>query len=236
MAGVADWSNQMSKLVPHKLSEVRSAVLEALSLASAAVGKALAAGQMLAEVKAGLPHGQWLPWLARHLPELSEDTAERWIKAVTNAAVGAGIQTATLSLPFSQVLALAPADLPLEEREAQQLFLDFTANKTLKECMAGVIVEGDEPHRITRAANGKRLGGSNGEDRKDWPEFIGRKLEHITSHLGHQMTPGQAHAIGAKFDAALRQWPRWLNELLADYARRENKLSDAQRAGREGKK
>lgn len=226
----------MKSLIPYKPSVIRAAVQDALACAESAVMKAIHAGQMLIEIKASLERGQWLTWLTANCPELSEDRAQRWMLAATKTALSAGIQTNSFSLPWSQVLALPAAELPEAERKAQQLFLDFTQNKTLKDCMAGVMVEGDEPHRITRAANGKLLGGSHGEDRKDWPKFVGEKLSDVTSHLGHKLSAAQRTAVGASFDAAMRRWPRWLVELVGEYARREMKLSEEDRAGRGGAK
>ncbi len=45
---------------------------------------ALKAGALLLEAKAGLPHGEWLPWLGENCPDISERTAQRYMRLAEN--------------------------------------------------------------------------------------------------------------------------------------------------------
>ncbi len=45
---------------------------------------ALKAGGLLLEAKAGLPHGEWLPWLGENCPDISERTAQRYMRLAEN--------------------------------------------------------------------------------------------------------------------------------------------------------
>ncbi len=41
---------------------------------------ALKAGELLLEAKRGLPHGEWLPWLGENCPDISERTAQNYMR------------------------------------------------------------------------------------------------------------------------------------------------------------
>ena len=41
---------------------------------------ALKAGTLLLEAKAGLPHGEWLPWLGENCPDISERTVQNYMR------------------------------------------------------------------------------------------------------------------------------------------------------------
>ncbi len=45
---------------------------------------ALKAGALLLEAKAGLPHGEWLPWLKENCPDISERTVQRYMRLAEN--------------------------------------------------------------------------------------------------------------------------------------------------------
>ncbi len=45
---------------------------------------ALEAGRLLLEAKKGLPHGEWLPWLKENCPEVSERSAQRYMRFTQN--------------------------------------------------------------------------------------------------------------------------------------------------------
>lgn len=45
---------------------------------------ALKAGALLLEAKAGLPHGEWLPWLGNNCPGISERSAQRYMRFTQN--------------------------------------------------------------------------------------------------------------------------------------------------------
>ena len=86
--------------------------------------------------------------------------------------------------PISEILSRPVEELTEAAREWRQAWFDFTADKTIKQCLEGVIVEGDEGHRVDRAINGKLHGGAGG-DRKDFPLFVARKFRDVGTHLSH---------------------------------------------------
>ncbi len=45
---------------------------------------AFKAGGLLLEAKAGLPHGEWLPWLGKNCPDISERTVQRYMRLAEN--------------------------------------------------------------------------------------------------------------------------------------------------------
>lgn len=72
------------KEVAEEIQLLHSACLElsrrAKSEAQAALAGALRAGTLLTEVKDQLPHGEWMPWLRKHLPGISHSTINRYIR------------------------------------------------------------------------------------------------------------------------------------------------------------
>ena len=49
-------------------------------VAACSVKKAVAAGAALLAAKSKVKHGEWGPWLQQHVPSLSQDTANRYMK------------------------------------------------------------------------------------------------------------------------------------------------------------
>lgn len=219
----------MKSQIPND-SVFRNAVKEALaeaeesrSIGRSAVQKALYCGQMFIEKKASLPHGQWLPWLSKAVPEICEDTAQIWMNAARNVIAGAGLDLKSLTLPLSLVLAASDGELSGEALEARQLLFDFVEGKTISDCLRGVLVNGDASHRIDRAINGKTKGGSRGEDRKDWPTFIGRKLSQVSTHLEsfEKFTAAQVAATEVVFKSAIGKWPTGVLEMVRRQVKEE---------------
>ena len=106
---------------------------------------------------------------------------------------------------ISSILTTSDDELSTEDRKYKQAWLDFTADKTIKQCLDGVCVEGDDAHRVDRAVNGKTKGGAGQTDRKDFPLFIAVKLKDIAAHLNHfkSMTPGQQAEVMGILRAAI---------------------------------
>ena len=215
----------MTKLT--KLSDqfapIRKAAREANDQAKTAVGKAIYCGQLLNELKDRVEHGDFLAAVEANVPEIGRATAWRWMTAARNVLAATsgdlkqlgfgGGETTPLSAlldPDSPVAASADTHL------ARQLLFDFTAGKTMRECLAAVVVDGEDAHRITRAHNGRTAGGTKGEDRRAWPEFIRRKLSDISTHLKswRTMTGAQTEAIEAAYKIEISKWPAPLLETL----------------------
>ena len=91
-----------------------------------------------------------------------------------------------------------------EQREFFFSWFEFTSNKTIKACLGGVFVDGEDSVRADRAINGATMGGSGG-DRKDYPAFALTKLRHISTFFGSwgTMTERQRTEIKDEFAAAI---------------------------------
>lgn len=224
------------------IQRIHDAVNGALAAVENARQKCLAAGQMLNEIKESLPHGEFKLWRQKHLPQISDDTAERWARAAQNIA---------RALPPPRALGVHPSialtapddDLSETARQYKQEWHDFTAGKTIRECLSAVFVEGDAAHRVDRVLNGKLKGGTNPyDDRKDYPLFIAVKLKDIAGHLSHwpNMTDLQRSEIEQLFRAAIigdtttlsrklsrtfkfQIWPEQLSRLATDALRQRLK-------------
>ncbi len=70
------------------------------------VRHAIAAGEMLVEAKAMVPHGQWLPWLADHVA-ISERTAQLYMRIAKNRTeVEAQMRNGVADLTLNEAAAL----------------------------------------------------------------------------------------------------------------------------------
>lgn len=184
----------------------RAACLQAVETVKKAVEKCVFAGHALMEWKNGYEHGTFLDMLERGLPEVSVRTAQRWMVAARNVikAIGEPPAGAPGHESVTELLAAEDGKLDKEGREWKARWFEFLEGRTVNECIAGVVVDGDEAHRIERAINGSTLGGSGG-DRKDFSLFVARKLGHACAHLGHWdgMTESQRSEIKLVVAAAI---------------------------------
>ena len=248
------------------IETLRDIVRQALVTTNRAVRDCLAAGQALNEARVAFSRrrGQggefaewddgngWTEFIEKNLPEISERTAQRWMKAAANVmrVVGdgqwqnsAGQVIDVEAISFSKILATADDELSADSRELKQVWMDFTERKTIKECLAGVFVEGDDSSRSDRAMNGLTARQTSGAERRDYPAFITRKLKEMTEHLvvkgtrnsaphAREIEADQRAKIMAAFDGAMSVWPQWLLEMLRSASTRELKLGEVVRAVR----
>jgi hypothetical protein len=235
---------------PPPASPLRTAILAALEAVEGAKQRCIYAGQMLLDEKTQIPHGEFHEHIARVCPEVHYETCRVWMRAAGNISKALPpmvIDVETVSV--SQVLAAADADLTPDQRKYKQAWFEFTADKTIKQCLDSVTVYGEPAHRVDRAVNGKIKGGVGMQkDRKAFEKFTAIKLGHITTFLTvrkksaasgrkqivgwRQLSPVQQNAIGAAFTHSLEQWPAWLLEILADKIKTESRMSDAERLSR----
>ena len=213
------------------IKQVRKAVLEALHSLDSTRRTCIAAGQLLVETKARLSrprnggrYEEWEEgdgfeeWIEKNIPEIHVDTARRWMRAARGAVKGLpGIGDGRFKIsegdvidiegvPVSEVLATPDEALSAGARQWKQAWLDFTEHKTIKECMAGVLIDGDPDHRMDRAINGKMARGAGGSgDRKDYSFFTFRKLRHLNTFFSswETMTELQRTEIKDMFAAAV---------------------------------
>lgn len=69
----------LTRLESTPLKEIIALHGEILQAARTSLGKALRVGELLEDVKGGLEHGEWLPWVKSNLP-FSERTARNYIR------------------------------------------------------------------------------------------------------------------------------------------------------------
>lgn len=192
---------------------------------------------LLAKREAMAKHrGGFVAWMEENLGKGCKTTLYRWMDAAecglktfldlhkmtsSKSTEGPVLEIDSERIPFHALLTMPAADMTPAATEVRQLWLDFSNNKTLKE-LGGVSIDGDAAHRISRAHNGRALGGSKGEDRKDWPKFIAVKLSDISTHLDHWkgMSAGQKEQIQIALGSALAKWPtpllEWIGKTLKD--------------------
>ena len=216
--------------------QILAAYRDAQAAAESAVTKALYCGQLLLEQKHALEHGLFLDWLKQHCPEIPKRTAQYWMDLASRCSHHAldhqsatvrlledhSLQSGSHHVPLSVALA-DPAAQPEAIRAAVQLLLDFTHGKTIRECLEGIVVGGDEPHRLTRAHNGRALGGA--ADRSDRATYIDLNLKKISTHLGHwsTFTHHQMAATERAFAQTFAKLPTPLLAALANQLKTELK-------------
>jgi hypothetical protein len=205
---------------------IRTAIQDALAAADAAVHKAVAAGSMLNDARPHVGHGNWMAWVAESFPEISHDTAERWM-AHAKRITGFVLRDHRPSVPVSQLLNGDGDELNEADTEARQLLLDFMANKTIKEALAAAVTEGDDA-RAARAVAGKSTGGTRGENRKDFPRFAARHLSDLTYHLApfEKFGDDEVEIVARAMREQVARWPRPALELFAEAAKSDLKRRD----------
>ena len=169
----------------------REACLAALKHVDDSRQMCVIAGQKLRELKADkviCQHGDFIDLVEKYIPEISRQTATTWMRAAESVTRALGfpavIEIDSVVTPLSEILAGDRSKLSKAGQKLAQAWFDFTEHKTIKVCIAGVVVDGDPDSRIVRAINGKMAkGAGGGGDRKDFPTFIGKKLSQLTTHL-----------------------------------------------------
>lgn len=232
--------------VPAQAKRILEAYAGVESAKQTAVDRALICGQLLLEQREAIDGAQSFDrnksdkskfdfWMEKYCQEIPRRTAYRYMELAVKVVAYSGLVLdvdAKVS-PLSMALTAPASELGKKELEWRQMLFEFTKGKTMKECLAGVVVEGDEAHRITRAHNGRNAkGAGGGGNRKNFVGFTATKLRHITTFLGNKLSPAEETKIGASFCASIKKWPRWLVQVIAEEARAEVKLSDEERAGR----
>ena len=211
---------------------IKEAYVSARGASDDAVFKAFICGQMLNErqnaiqttkprhSKYEISHNEtnsvdWDGFLTSECPEINRSTAYRYMDLAFRIVAGLELPHTIGSLPLSRILTTNDAELlriadSLQDGQSAQAVKDtlkaFLAGKTMREALDEIVNGGDDPHHITRAINGAKKGGSNGEDRKDWIYFSARKFHDLDSHLGHwdAMTEDAKNELKTVTVAAMR--------------------------------
>lgn len=236
-----------------KTTGLREAVIDALQSVEFAKQKCILAGQMLLDEKTRIGHGDFEQHVTKLIPEVSIQTVRTWMRAASSVAKALPPMTIDIQseVSVSTILSSPDKDLTKDQLKYKQAWFDFTADKTIKECLNSVMVYGDDSHRVDRAINGKTKGGKGGDkvsDRKEFERFTATKLGHITTFLTVQkkmagtgkkkivgprpLSPVQQAQISAAFINFLETAPNWLLITLHDKITTESKLSEPQRYSR----
>lgn len=100
------------------IAKINSAHKEAQQYAAKAVERALEAGDLLLLAKSQVAHGQWLPWLQKNCPDISERTAQNYMKV----AKGLPIEKRNAAdLTMREALRLVAGELPALEHQPEIL-------------------------------------------------------------------------------------------------------------------
>jgi hypothetical protein len=145
----------------------------------------LIAGQFLIEACAELDHGEKMDAVKREVPDISYDTAARWMDAVGVVKKEIGHPEHD-TIEISYILSVGgkrEKGLPAWAAKWRKDFFDFTKDKTIKQCLNAVFLDGDESYRLARAINGKTKGGAG--DRKNFPAYIDTNLKFASRHTAH---------------------------------------------------
>jgi hypothetical protein len=67
-------------VAPTLAAEITAAHLAAIGAARTAIEHARRCGELLTQAKAAVPHGQWLPWLAEHCPDIGARQAQKYMR------------------------------------------------------------------------------------------------------------------------------------------------------------
>ena len=222
-------SDLTRKQIGLAFAPLRTAVVKALQHVDDSRRVCVQAGQLLREMKERCAHGEFLDLVEEFIPEISARTATTWMRAaesVTKALnMPQAIDVDSVVTPLSEIIGADDKKLSDEGRKLKQQWFNFTEGKTIKDCIAGVVVDGDAAHRIDRAINGKTKGGKGNVDRKDYPLFIGRKLSDLNTHLSHykNFTGPQLERVELLTKQHVAKMPSGYLELLARLVKEEIK-------------
>jgi hypothetical protein len=147
------------------------------------VRHAIAAGELLIEAKAKVPHGQWLPWLESHC-SISERTAQLSMRCTKNRAV------------IEDQIRNGVADLSLNEAAAL-LMLSSDVRKLLEMTKTMSGLHGEELIKFCADNDVAMLSGDpfnapepTDQERVEWQVFI----LFLTSRLGWSVEGAEYHA------------------------------------------
>jgi len=131
------------------------------------VEHAMAAGDLLLEAKALVPHGQWLPWLAEHC-EMSERTAQLYMRTAKNReAVELQMRNTDADLTLNEAAALLFLTSDVKKLLAFTKQISETADP---EQVVAVCVE--HGVALIRDTGYDMWAGTNAEQKRDWTLYV----------------------------------------------------------------
>jgi hypothetical protein len=149
---------------------------------------AVAAGKLLLEAKAQVPHGQWLPWLGEHCASVSARTAQAYMRVARSFDnLGAVSAQRVADLSFREALqSLATAGsvakaLPPESQERALSRVESDQERTLVQAVQRVRIEDkraqvcnwETPEALLPTAAGRRIRTARNASLRQWMLIIG---------------------------------------------------------------
>lgn len=103
--------------------------------AESGLRRIVTAGLFIVEITQDLPHGQFGPWLAEHLPNRSRATVFRWKALALNVmeACGLKVSLCDFSKPLHKVMTLPMAKVPKDAKEARAKMDELIEGKTYRQ-------------------------------------------------------------------------------------------------------
>jgi hypothetical protein len=71
---------ELATQIKSEYAEIQQAEKETQEASRKIVERAIKLGKALNQAKGQVPHGAWLPWLKEYCPEVSERTAQRYMR------------------------------------------------------------------------------------------------------------------------------------------------------------
>ena len=100
------------------IAKINTAHAEAQAYAGKAVERALEAGDLLLLAKSQVAHGQWLPWLQKNCPAISERTAQNYMRVAKELPIE---KRNAADLTMREALRLVAGELPALEHQPEIL-------------------------------------------------------------------------------------------------------------------
>lgn len=210
--------------------------------AESGLRRIVTAGLFIVEITQDLPHGQFGPWMATHLPQRSRETVFRWKALALNVmeACGAKVAQCHFSAPLHKVMSLPAAKVPKDAQEVRakmdeliqgktyrQLFFEFKqAEEQTDEHGETVVVPTHGGDVSPRGADGKRTSKRR------------RTVKEITAETFEAESKVALEAITKAFDALFtitgpkgeKAWDTLDHEALAALKMQASDLYDGTKA------
>lgn len=120
--------------------------VEAINNGRAAVAAAVNCGKLLLRVKKLVGHGKWLRWLADNCPEISDSTAQNWMRVASNPQVLGNLEGFNSLKQLYQAVGIMP--LPQKANTLSLPVVDIystVASNVAKKIQSGCSLLNDVP-------------------------------------------------------------------------------------------
>jgi hypothetical protein len=211
------------------VAEINQLHAEICDAARTTIEKAIRIGELLAQHKASLKHGEWLPWLSGNV-EFNERTAQRYMRVFDNRD---RLKNDSVSYLADAYKLLASTEEPaLSEQELARLtelerIIEFGKSLAMKAMEAM-----EEENRFDASPEfnqwyEERLQNPTFEFPKDWAEAWTRRLKTIAEFLEFApvITPAVQACVSIPQAKSIHDWSNALLKVSTEWAvRTERRL------------